>query len=295
MLLRSESLTFRRDRITLFETKSRMLILLSPAKNLNFDPAPDAPRATKPVFLKDADDLSETTRKLTRSKIKSLMGISEKLADLNYERFQAFATGGKSASAKQAALAFNGDVYLGLDANTLSKEDLNFAQDHIRILSGLYGLLRPLDAIQPYRLEMGSKLKNPRGNSLYEFWGDRIAKEIDKTVKGHDDPVVVNLASNEYFGAVDLKALKAPVVTPVFKELKDGSAKIVSFFAKRARGAMARWAAEHRIAHAEELKAFDTDGYRFQPGDSSEDLWVFSRPQPAPKTPARKKAAPALV
>ncbi len=270
-----------------------MLILLSPAKNMNFEPAEGAPRATKPLFLKDAGELSETTRKLTRGKIKSLMGISEKLADLNYERFQAFDADGKSESSKQAALAFNGDVYLGLEAETLSKEDLKFAQDHLRILSGLYGLLRPLDAIQPYRLEMGSKLKNPRGSNLYAFWGDMISKEIDKALKGHEDPTVVNLASNEYFGAVDRKALKAPVVTPVFREVKDGQAKTVMFYAKRARGMMARWAAQNRLARAEDLKAFDLEGYTFQPGESSEDQWVFSRPQPAPKKPApkaRKKA-----
>ena len=217
-----------------------MLILLSPAKNMNFDPAPEAPRATKPIFLKDAAELSSTTKKLTKAKIKSLMKISDKLAELNHERFQAFDPDGRSESLKQAALAFNGDVYLGLEAGTMSKDDFAFAQDHLRILSGLYGLLRPLDAIQPYRLEMGSRLKNPRGENLYDFWGDRIAQEIDKAVKGHEDPTVVNLASHEYFGAVDRKALKAPVVTPVFKETKDGDGKIVMFYAKRARGMMAR-------------------------------------------------------
>lgn len=272
-----------------------MLILLSPAKNMNFDAAPGAPRATKPLFLKDAGELSETTRKLTRSRIKSLMGISEKLADLNYERFQAFDADGKSASLKQAALAFNGDVYLGFDAASLSKDDLAFAQDHARILSGLYGLLRPLDAIQPYRLEMGSKLKNSRGKNLYDFWGDKIAREIDKALKGHEDPTVVNLASNEYFGAVDLKTLKAPVVTPVFKEVKDGRARMLMFHAKRARGMMTRWAAEHRITRAEDLKNFDVEGYRFQPGESSGDLWLFSRPQPPLKKPPLKKPAKKTV
>ncbi|MEO1135101.1 MAG: peroxide stress protein YaaA [Pseudomonadota bacterium] len=268
-----------------------MLILLSPAKNLNFDDAPGAPRATKPVFAKDTGELSATAAKLTRSKIKSLMGISDKLADLNYERFQAFAPNGKSESLKQAALAFNGDVYLGLDADTLSKDDLKFTQDHVRILSGLYGLLRPLDAIQPYRLEMGSKLKNPRGRDLYDFWGDKIAKEIDKALKSHEDKTVVNLASNEYFSAVDKNALKAPVVTPVFKDVKNGKARTLMFFAKRARGSMARWAAQNRIERAEDLKGFDVDGYKFKAGDSTDDLWVFSRPQPAPKKPAPKKTA----
>ncbi len=268
-----------------------MLILLSPAKNMNFDAAPEAPRATKPVFLKEADELSETARKLTRTKIKSLMKISDALADLNYERFQAFDAAGKSESLKQAALAFNGDVYLGLDAATMSEDGLAFAQDHVRILSGLYGLLRPLDAIQPYRLEMGSKLKTPRGNNLYDFWGDRIAKEIDKALKGHKDPTLVNLASNEYFSAVDRKALKAPVATPVFKEVNGGSAKIVMFYAKRARGMMARWAAENRLERAVDLKNFNVDGYEFQPGESTDDLWIFSRPQPPLKKPAKKRTA----
>ncbi len=268
-----------------------MLILLSPAKNLNFEPANGAPRATKPAFLQDAHALSQTTKALTRAKIKSLMGLSDKLTDLNYERFQALDPTGKPEGLKQAALAFNGDVYLGLDAQSLTHDDLAFAQDHLRILSGLYGLLRPLDAIQPYRLEMGTKLKNPRGENLYDFWGDKIAKQIDKSLKGHDEPVVINLASNEYFGAVDRKALAAPVITPVFKEVKDGQAKTLSFFAKRARGLMARYAIQRRITRAADLKNFDAEGYTFQPDASSDDLWVFARPQPAPKRPARAKTS----
>ncbi|MHA7872475.1 MAG: peroxide stress protein YaaA [Hyphococcus sp.] len=260
-----------------------MLMVLSPAKNLNFDPAAGAPRPTKPLFLKDAATLSQTTRKLTRGKIKSLMGISDKLADLNYERFQAFDPDGKGESLKQAALAFNGDVYQGLDAATLDKGDLKFAQDHLRILSGLYGLLRPLDAIQPYRLEMGSKLKNPRGGDLYDFWGEKIAKEIDKALKGHEDQTLVNLASNEYFSAVDKDALKAPVVTPVFREEKDGKSRMLMYYAKRARGAMARWAIRNRIESAADLKTFNEDGYAFQEDESQDDQWVFSRPQPPAK------------
>ncbi len=261
-----------------------MLMLLSPAKNMTFDAAPDAPRATKPVFSKDTAELSETTRKLTRGKLKSLMGISEKLADLNYDRFQAFDPAGKSKSAKQAALAFNGDVYLGLDAATLDEDDLKFAQDHLRILSGMYGLLRPLDAIQPYRLEMGSRLKNPRGQNLYDFWGDKLAKEINKAVRAHEDQTVVNLASHEYFSAVDKNALKAPVVTPVFKEEKDGKLRQLMFYAKRARGAMARWATQNRIEKTEDLKAFSVDGYNFSKPLSSDEVWVFTRPQPPKKS-----------
>ena len=257
-----------------------MLMLLSPAKNMNFDPLPGAPRATKPVFLKDTSELSETTRALTKTKLKTLMGISDKLADLNHARFQAFDAQGKGESTKQAALAFNGDVYLGLDAKTLSPDDLKFAQDHLRILSGLYGLLRPLDAIQPYRLEMGSRLKNPRGKNLYDFWGAQIAAEIDKALKRHDDATLVNLASKEYFTAVDLNALKAPVVTPVFKEEKDGRLRQLQFYAKRARGLMARWASQNRIERADDLKGFNVDGYKFRARLSSDDQWLFTRPQP---------------
>ena len=261
-----------------------MLMLLSPAKNLNFDPALDAPKPTKPALSKDTSELAEVMRKLTRAKIKNLMGVSDKLAELNHDRFQGFKTSGRIEGAKPAALAFNGDVYLGLDAATLGSKDLAFAQDHLRILSGLYGLLRPLDAIQPYRLEMGSRLKNPRGANLYDFWGDRIAKEINKAAKTHQDPTLVNLASNEYFKAVDPDALKSPVVTPVFKEEKDGRMRQLQFFAKRARGMMARWAIENRIEKASDLKKFSGAGYKFHEGESTDDLWLFSRPQPPKKT-----------
>ncbi len=261
-----------------------MLILLSPAKNLNFDDVPDAPAATKPALAKDAGEIADVAKKLTRAKLRSLMSISEKLADLNHERFQAFKTSGKISSAKQAALAFNGDVYLGLDAGSLTHDDLEFAQDHVRILSGLYGVLRPLDAIQPYRLEMGSKLKNPRGADLYDFWGDRIARELNKATSGQDDGTIVNLASKEYFGAVDRSALKGRVVTPVFKEEKDGQLRQLQFFAKRARGLMARWAVRNRIEDAEALKGFDVEGYAFSPEGSGEDNWLFTRPQPPAKS-----------
>lgn len=261
-----------------------MLILLSPAKNLNFDPAPGAPKATKPALLKDTSELAETTRTLTKAKLKSLMKISDALAATNYERFQAFKADPKAPGAKQAALAFNGDVYWGLDAKTMSADDLKFAQDHVRILSGLYGLLRPLDAIEPYRLEMGSALKNPRGKNLYAFWGDRIAAEINKALKSHDDKTVVNLASKEYFSAVDPATLNARVVTPNFRDEKDGKLRSLQFFAKRARGAMARAAAQKRITRADELKKLMVDNYRFKPALSSEDEWVFTRPQPPAKS-----------
>jgi cytoplasmic iron level regulating protein YaaA (DUF328/UPF0246 family) len=208
------------------------------------------------------------------------MDLSEKLAVLNRERFQAFDP--HAEGALQAAFAFNGDVYAGLKARELDPEALAWAQDHVRILSGLYGVLKPLDGIQPYRLEMGSPLQTRRGKSLYAFWGDRIGRVLAAELEGRADPVVVNAASQEYASAVDRKALRARVVEVRFLEEKDGRAKIISFFAKRARGALARFAIDNRIERADDLRAFDRDGYRFQAGDSSADLWVFSRPQPAP-------------
>lgn len=261
-----------------------MLMLLSPAKAMNFDEIPDAPKATKPALSKDIAEIAGVAKKLKRGDIKKLMGISDNLADLNYERFQAFKTSGRINGAKQAALTFAGDVYRGLDANSLKPADLEFAQGHLRILSGLYGLLRPLDGIQPYRLEMGSRLKNPRGPNLHAFWGPVIAKELDKTVKGHDDPTIVCLASNEYAKSVNRKALKAPFVMFNFKEVKDGKARAMMIFVKQARGMMARWAIENRIEKAEDLKKFSVGGYKFSKSLSSDDEWVFTRPQPPKKT-----------
>lgn len=266
-----------------------MLILLSPAKNMNFDPAPDAPKATRPALLKDAGELAQAVKKLSKSQIKRLMGISDKLAELNYQRFQALSVDPRAASAKPAALAFNGDVYHGLDAKTMSADDFAFAQAHLRILSGLYGLLRPLDAIEPYRLEMGSKLKTARGEDLYDFWGGKIAREINKATKDHKDPTIVNLASQEYFSAVEKEALKAPTVTPVFKEEKDGRLRTLQFFAKRARGAMARWIIDNRIDSAAELGKFNRNGYRLDKAgsDIESGMLLFTRPQPPARQPAR--------
>ncbi|MEX0644243.1 MAG: peroxide stress protein YaaA [Parvularculaceae bacterium] len=256
-----------------------MLVLLSPAKNLNFDPVPAAPAATKPALLKEAAALAGTAKTLTPAKIGKLMGVSAKLAELNYARFQAFRADNKGET-KQAALAFNGDVYLGLNAKTMSKDDFAFAQEHLRILSGLYGLLRPLDAIQPYRLEMGSALTNARGKDLYAYWGDVLATEIDKTVNGHDDPTIVNLASHEYFNAVDAKALKAPVVAASFLDEKGGKLRSLQFFAKKARGWMARWIIDNRVDRRADLKNFKAEGYAYRAGASTETHLVFTRPQP---------------
>lgn len=268
-----------------------MLIVLSPAKNLDFTPAHDVPSPTQPAFLDDARTLGDVAKKLSPARLKKLMGISDALADLNHERFQAFRGDGMSNSQKPAALAFNGDVYLGLDAKTLTADDLAFAQDHVAILSGLYGLLRPLDLIEPYRLEMGSKLKNPHGPNLYAFWGDRLAQAIDNRLHGHPDETLVNLASKEYFSAVDPKALNAPVITPIFKEEKDGALRQLQFYAKRARGLMARWAIENRITRAIDLKDFTVDGYTFRKSASTDTIWLFARPQPELKKARAGKSA----
>ena len=253
-----------------------MLIVLSPAKRLDFtEPAHDA-ASTHRRFVDDTSTLSKTARNQTQADLRRLMGISADLAKLNQARFKAFEPDALDAGI-QAAFAFDGDVYQGLEARTLDKAGLAFAQDHLRILSGLYGLLRPLDRIQPYRLEMGTRLKTRRGSSLYDFWGDRISKQLNADAEGQSDPTLVNLASQEYFGAVDAKALKLPVVTPHFREEKEGESRIISFFAKKARGTMARFAIDERIETAAALKAFDRDGYRFQKAASTETDWIFTR------------------
>jgi uncharacterized protein len=209
------------------------------------------------------------------------MHISDDLARLNRDRFAAFAADPAAEAVKPAALAFNGDTYQGLEAKTLSKDDLAWAQDHLVILSGLYGMLRPLDAIQPYRLEMGSKLKTRRGQSLYAYWGDTIAKALNAQAEAQGTDTLINCASQEYFGVADRKALKLRVITPVFMELKDDKPRIVSFFAKRARGAMARHIIEHRLTEAEEIKGFKSGGYAYDPDLSEGNKWVFLRDYPA--------------
>ena len=252
-----------------------MLIVLSPAKRLDFTEADPALPASERRFREDTASLARTARARTVAELRGLMSISDDLARLNRERFQAFEA--DSTDGVQAAFAFAGDVYEGLRARELDADGLAFAQAHIRILSGLYGLLRPLDRIQPYRLEMGTRLKTRRGSSLYDFWGDRISKCLNAEAEGMPDPTLVNLASQEYFGAVDAKALKLRVVTPQFREAKDGESRIISFFAKKARGSMARFAVEQRIERADDLKAFERDGYRFDKAGSSASDWIFIR------------------
>lgn len=263
-----------------------MITLLSPAKNLRFEGPYPAVAATKPQFAKDAAALVGVARDLSTAAIKRLMGVSTKLAELNRDRFRDFVTSGRAEITRPAIFAFNGDVYQGLDATTLDDAELRFAQETTRILSGLYGLLRPFDAIQPYRLEMGVRLKTPRGATLYDYWGDAIAKEINKAVASHQDQTVVNLASEEYFSAVDRDVLQAPAVSVVFREEKDGALRTLQFFSKRARGMMARWMIRHRIEKADDLRAFPDGGYRYAAALSAPDRLVFTRPQP----PAKGKA-----
>lgn len=257
-----------------------MLVILSPAKSLDFDPpAADLPQTT-PRLSEDTAVLAERARALTPADLKRLMGISDKLADLNHARFQAFGHPKAGDTAKQAALAFSGDTYTGLDAPSLDKAALDWAQDHVAILSGLYGVLRPLDLIEPYRLEMGTKLDTERGKDLYAFWKGRIGPTLDAAVAGHAHPVIVNCASTEYFKAAEAKSLSARVITPVFHEVQNGKGRVIGLMAKRARGMMARYIVDHRLEDPEALKAFDSGGYRFQPDQSDTETWVFSRPKP---------------
>jgi len=253
-----------------------MLIVLSPAKRLDFSqPDPTLPASDR-RFMDDTSALWRTARRQTRADLRRLMSISEDLARLNHERFRTFDP--ETTEGVQAAFAFAGDVYEGLKARELDTAGLDWAQQHLRILSGFYGVLRPLDRIQPYRLEMGVRLKTRRGQTLYDFWGDRLSRTLNADADGHADPTLVNLASQEYFGAVDTQALGLPVVTPQFREVRDGESRIIAFFAKRARGAMARYAVDHRLERAEDLKDFDRDGYRFDASTSTETDWVFARP-----------------
>lgn len=262
-----------------------MLIVLSPAKALNFSAAPESAPLTCPQMADQTAELVKTTRKLKVVDLKRMMSLSDDLAKLNRERFQAFDPA--SEEGVQAAFAFNGDVYAGLRARELDRKALAWAQDHLRILSGLYGVLRPLDAIQPYRLEMGVRIKTRRGQSLYDFWGPRVSEALNAAAQGHKDKTLVNCASGEYFGAVDRQALTLPVLTCRFLEEKDGEARIVSFYAKKARGLMARFAIDNRIERAADLRAFDVADYRYVPEQSSETEFTFRRRQPEPLAQVR--------
>jgi len=256
-----------------------VIIVLSPAKKLDYESENLSADAGVPALMPQAKKLAAAAKKLKVEDLKAMMGISDALAELNVARFKAFKAPFTPANARPALDAFQGDVYVGLDAKSLSVGDRAFANDHVRILSGLYGVLKPLDLMQAYRLEMGTKFQTEKGGTLYAFWGDLIAKTLNKDLVG-DEPVLVNLASTEYFKAVKKNALKARVVTPVFKDIKDGKARVVSFLAKKARGLMTRYAIDNRITDPEALKAFDVEGYRYDEAASTADQWVFSRQQP---------------
>lgn len=257
-----------------------MLVVISPAKRLDWD-ARDVP-VTQPDFQDDAVRLAKTARNLTLGKLKGLMDLSDDLARLNRDRFQVFEAEPAADITRPAALAFAGDTYQGLEAGSLDQDELDWAQEHLRILSGLYGVLRPLDAIQPYRLEMGSRLKTRRGGNLYEYWRDDLSKALNAQAVETGSEVLINCASQEYFGAVALKALKLQVITPQFMEDKgDGKdPRIVSFFAKKARGAMARFIIQNRLTTADGIKDFDTGGYVWQEAASTPEKPVFVRPYP---------------
>lgn len=257
-----------------------MLAVLSPAKSLNFSPAPPALPHSTPALIAETAELAKVTKPLLPSDLKRLMSISDALADLNHARFQAFGDPRPGETAKQAALAFSGDTYIGLDAATMDQADLTWAQDHVRILSGLYGVLRPLDLIEPYRLEMGTRLENPRGKDLYAFWAGLLGQSLDTELDNHAAPVLVNLASTEYFKAVEAKSMRNTVITPVFHEERAGTSRVIGLMAKRARGMMARWMVDHRLDDPEGLKDFSAGGYRFRADRSDASTWVFTRPQP---------------
>lgn len=254
-----------------------MLVVISPAKNLDYENPAKTNQFTQPEMLKDSEQLIKRCKRLAPQKIGSLMSISDKLADLNAKRYHDWSLPFTEENAKQAMFAFNGDVYTGLEAATMSDVDIEYAQQHLRILSGLYGLLKPLDLMQAYRLEMGTKLDTRRGKNLYEFWGDRITKKINTALEEQGDNVLVNLASNEYFRSVVPKKLKGEIYTPIFKDQKNGQYKIISFFAKKARGLMARYIVQNQVSDVAGLKDFDSTGYYYSPGLSKGNELVFLR------------------
>ncbi|MBS1254783.1 MAG: hypothetical protein MAG581_00579 [Deltaproteobacteria bacterium] len=254
-----------------------MLMIISPAKTLDFESPATTDSHSIPDYLENSAELIGIMKKKSSKKLMNLMQISQNIAELNVERFNNWELPFNPENAKQALLAFKGDVYSGLSASTLSEDELNYAQTHLRIISGLYGLLRPLDLMQPYRLEMGLKLKSKKGKTLYQFWGDKITDGLNYQLAEQHDPVLINLASNEYFKSVKMKNLDARLITPEFKDWKNGKYKMIQFFAKKARGLMARYAIDHKLQQPEDLQNFDYDGYTFNSELSQEDNWVFSR------------------
>ncbi len=257
-----------------------MLITLSPSKGQDFEAASPSKKYSKPADIKDSELLIKELRKIKSKQLQELMAVSENIAKLNVARYKSFNTPFTTKNAKQAVFAFKGDVYGGLDLEKFTEDDYAYAQDHLRILSGLYGCLRPLDLIQPYRLEMKTKLKNGRGENLYQFWDDRITKNLNKELKKQSEPVLVNLASNEYFKSVKPKLLEGRLLNINFKETKEGKTRVVAIFAKRARGMMADYIIRNRIEKSEDIKKFKMGGYKFNKSLSDDKQWTFERPQP---------------
>lgn len=253
-----------------------MIVLLSPAKSLDFNPKPDLDRS-QPRFKKDTNELAGIMKKKSAGDLKKLMSISDKLADLNADRFRNFEESHHKGNSKQAMFAFTGDVYVGLEAETFSPEEVEFAQKHVRMLSGLYGLLRPLDVIQPYRLEMGTKLTTGRGKDLYEFWGDRITRKIQEDLKESGNKALINLASQEYFKSVNPEALDCELYNIQFLELRDNEYKFITFNAKKARGYMTKYIVRNKITNPEKIKGFNLEGYMYHPELSKARDWVFTR------------------
>lgn len=254
-----------------------MLILISPAKTLDYQSPLATTRYTQPELLDHSQRLIDVARKLSALQIKALMGISDKLADLNATRFHDWQPDFTPDNARQAILAFKGDVYTGLQAETFSEEDFDFAQQHLRMLSGLYGVLRPLDLMQPYRLEMGIRLENPQGSDLYQFWDETITQKLNEALAAQGDQVIVNLASDEYFRAVKPKLLDGEIIKPVFLDEKNGKFKVISFYAKKARGLMSRYIIQNRLKTPAQLKDFAVDGYAFDEEMSGKGELVFKR------------------
>lgn len=254
-----------------------MLIVISPAKKLDYETPPTTKKHTLPGFLDQSQILIDTLRRHSAMDLAELMHLSMNLAELNFDRYEAWTREITPDNAKQAILAFKGDVYAGMEADSFSSKDLDYAQKHLRMLSGLYGVLRPLDLMMPYRLEMGTALANPRGKNLYEFWGGIITEALNKALKAQGDDVLVNLASNEYFKSVQPKALKGRIITPQFKEHKGGQYKMIGVYAKKARGLMSRYILLNRVEDPERIKDFDYGGYAWNKGLSKGDTWVFTR------------------
>ena len=256
-----------------------MLIVISPAKTLDFKTAPITKDHSQPEFLKESRQLVSQLKKLTPAEVSSLMKVSDKLGVLNFLRFNEWKTPFTLGNSKQALLAFKGDVYTGIDAGTFSNQNLKFAQKHLRILSGLYGVLKPLDLIQAYRLEMGVKFESKKGKDLYEFWASKLTDQINQDLKDSKSKHLINLASNEYFKSLQTGDINAEIIVPVFKDYKNGKYKIISFFAKKARGQMSAYIIKNKLKDPEDIKDFNVDGYKFNKSASSESNWVFQRRQ----------------